>query len=1355
MLAARTSSLFVLAATTAFAVPPPEQTEFFEKSIRPILTSECYECHGAKKQKGDLRLDFRDGWKKGGESGQVIIPGDPAKSLLIKSIRHDDADLAMPKKRPKLSDAVIADFEKWIALGAPDPRDEPPKADANVPWEQLLADRKTWWSLQPIQKPQPPPAGNAAWSTHEADRFLLAKMEGRGLMPAGDADPRTVIRRLTFALTGLPPSAGEVEDFVRECSEGPSFVIRHPALSALADRLLASPRFGEHWARHWMDLVRYAETHGSEGDPEIPNAWRYRDYLVRAFNADVPLDQIIREHLAGDLIENPRWNRDEHFNESILGIAHLRLVEHGFQPVDTRDEQVKVLDSQIDVAMKAFQALTVSCARCHDHKFDAIGQRDYYALAGIFESSRPAMVTIDTPELLEKNKVELQRLKTEIRARLFEAWRDEPARIAARLLAEVEPDDRTRAARERVTGIEKQLSKIDGTVRERLAAKTGAGGTALVIRPMARWSFEGDARDSVAALHGELNGGAKIENGRLVLDGKDAHFVSVPLARDLGEKTIEAWLSLATLEQRGGGVVTVENGKGSVFDSIVFAEKERQHWLAGSNNFQRTQSAGGPPEKANPEEIVHVAITYRADGTITLFRNGAPYGQPWKPSTASPILFAAGDAHILLGKRHSGGSSGFLAGEIEEARLFDRALDPAELAASFRAGPAADAISAEIIANALTPDEQTRRKSLMRELAAARAAPAAAEEKEWRSIRADADKNAANPLHLWAALSKLSGDGMAKAWTGLATAERERPSRAAADIRRRWTLAGDTGDYASCFHYGTGLDSKPGAAGDFAPLPEGNRLLAGLLPAGVATNRLSTKHAGVVTTRRFRVETDSISVKAWGGGGAQARLIVDGYPLGTNPIFPRAQLKGDEPAWLRLDTKYRKGSWAYLEFATAEDQTRREKNAVERSWFGLSEIICHDGDLRREAETSLGALMNGPAPHSAKELAQRYADGIAAALAAWRDGSLDEPQRLLLDFLIRRDVLPVTLPRLPAVAPLVAEYRRMEAEIPVPRRVPGVFEAENVDAAFLPRGDHLKPGDPVPHGFLGVFGDQPFHAQQSGRLDLARAITDPRNPLTARVMANRIWLHVFGRGIVATPDNFGRMGGQPSHPELLDFLAARLAEDGWSLKKTLRFLVTARAFSLGSEASPAARERDAGNELVSHFPVRRLEAETLRDSLLAISGRLDASMAGPGSPAVSNAEKQRRSVYLTIRRNSLSPFLQVFDAPKPFTTVGRRDVTNVPAQSLALLNDPFVIECASKWAGRLIAGNADADPEARIRRMFVEAFARPPAASEMEASLRYLRLSANAPEQPLLSSQPAWRDLAQSLFNLKEFIFLR
>jgi hypothetical protein len=249
-------------------------------------------------------------------------------------------------------------------------------------------------------------------------------------------------------------------------------------------------------------------------------------------------------------------------------------------------------------------------------------------------------------------------------------------------------------------------------------------------------------------------------------------------------------------------------------------------------------------------------------------------------------------------------------------------------------------------------------------------------------------------------------------------------------------------------------------------------------------------------------------------------------------------------------------------------------------------------------------------------------------------------------------------------------------------------------------------------------------------------------------MVNRIWHYLFGRGLVPTVDNFGRLGDRPTNPDLLDYLADRFVKDGWSCKQMIRFLVTSRAYRMSSQIPARAEEVDPGNELLSHFRVRRLEAEAVRDSLLSISGQLSAQMYGPPEPI---SDRSRRSIYLAVRRTNLSPFLAIFDAPKPFSTLGRRDATNVPAQSLALLNDPFVIDLAGKWANEALAGAPDASREVRIGRMFESAFARPPRPDELTSVENYL--DARAKDGAPLDR--AWQDLAQSLFNLKEFLYLR
>jgi Protein of unknown function (DUF1553)/Protein of unknown function (DUF1549)/Planctomycete cytochrome C/Concanavalin A-like lectin/glucanases superfamily len=1371
------AALAVSIAAGAVAAPTPEQTEFFERKIRPVLAAECYECHAGKKAKGGLKLDWRGAVEKGGDTGPAIVPGNAAKSLLIQTIRHEDADLKMPKNGAKLDDDVIADFVAWVNMGAPDPRDQPPSeqlAGAST-WDTTLALRKAWWSFQPRRQPPIPNPADATWSDHPVDRFLLAKMESRGLQPAPDADPRAIIRRLSFAVTGLPPKPDEIETFVHEwqsaeaAAPGTNGGRERASQSAIrnsTDRLLSSPQFGECWARHWMDLTRYAETHGSEGDPEIREAWRYRDYLIRAFNSDVPWDRLIREHLAGDLLPDPRWNAAEGINESILGIASLRLNEHGFQPVDTLDEQVKTVDNQIDVISKAFQGLTVSCARCHDHKFDAIGQRDFYALYGILASSRPAQVMIDSPAKLEETRSKLTALKSQIRAALADAWMIAAQNAPAHLRGETPDDRESEKLQAHIAEAERQLNEIEASARARvLQARTGppspqgpAQATA-VPSPVARWSFKEDARDSIGALHGELLGGAVVKNGSLVLNGADACFQTPPLPITLREKTLEAWAAPENLEQRGGGVLTVETLNGAVFDSIVFAEKDARQWMVGSNNFHRTQGLNGPAETDTEGKFVHLAAVFRADNSIALFRNGAPYGAPYTPSGNDAALrnFAAGGSRILMGRRHTGGGRAFFAGQIKEARLYDRALAGEEIAASFSAGP--EGVSADELERAMEPARRSQRIALQRGLQDLRAKLAAlpAHGDPWKKILEQAQKEAANPLRAWVHLRGMAGAEFTERWTAMAKEWREEQESIHAENRQQcpthWNLASD--DAAQWFREGALKPEDRAQPGDFSIEPSGSRILTGLYPAGVYSNLLSQKFGGLLTSPRFKIETDNISVKAMGGKGAAVRLIVDNYPLGVNPIFPKASLDQDRPGWVRLDTAYRKGSWAYLEFGTYDDLTRpilaKGQPGPEdgRSFFGVSQVTFQDRPQPpREEDVAAALLFEEPMPGGADELAAKYGSLLTEAIGAWRKNSLSEPQRAFLDFFIGNDLLPSDLAALPALGPLLSEYRRIETEMPALRHAPGVMEARGHDAPLLPRGDYKKPGELIPRGYLQALDFGSFRTPLSGRLELANAIADPRNPLTARVMVNRIWYHLFGRGLVPTVDNFGRLGERPTNPDLLDFLADRFVKDGWSCKQMIRFLVTSRAYRMSSQGSPKSAEVDPGNELLSHFRVRRLEAESIRDSLLSVSGQLSPQMYGPPEPI---GDRSRRSIYLAVRRNSLSPFLAIFDAPKPFSTLGRRDATNVPAQSLALLNDPFVISLAAKWAGEVLAGSPDASPESRVAAMFESAFGRPPRPDEQESVRKYLEARANdgAPKERV------WQDLAQSLFNLKEFLYLR
>jgi len=354
--------------------------EFFERRIRPVLARHCYECHSdrAKDVKGGLRLDSPRGWQMGGSSGRVIRPGEPDQSLLIQAVRHDDSGLRMPppKHAQKLPDEAIRDLVQWVRMGAPGPLQRPLAAGTRR--DASRSDPSQHWSFQPPEKPDPPSPENGSWARTEVDRFILANLEEQGLQPNSPADSRTLIRRLSFDLVGLPPLPGEIDGFVEAAARD-----RETAVRELVDRLLDSPRFGERWARHWLDVARFAESSGHERNFTYPHAWRYRDYVIAAFNSDKPYDEFLREQVAGDLL--PFESRSEEVEQNVAtGFLALGPKNH----LSKGDKyRLDLADDRIDTLSKAVLGLTIACARCHDHKYDPIPTADYYALAGIFTST--------------------------------------------------------------------------------------------------------------------------------------------------------------------------------------------------------------------------------------------------------------------------------------------------------------------------------------------------------------------------------------------------------------------------------------------------------------------------------------------------------------------------------------------------------------------------------------------------------------------------------------------------------------------------------------------------------------------------------------------------------------------------------------------------------------------------------------------------------------------------------------------------------------------------------------------------------------------------------------------------------
>lgn len=1038
-----------LLVASASADITPEKREFFEGKIRPVLATECYECHSmAGKQRGGLVLDHRAATLEGGDSGVVLVPGDPQKSLLITAIRHDRNDLKMPKAGVKLSPQVIRDFEEWIAMGAPDPRDAPPSAEeiaAVNDWDRVMEQRKQWWSFLPVEDVEIP----EGTEENPVDRFLSRAQREASLKPAALTDRRTLIRRLSFVLTGLPPQPSMIDSFERDSS--PS------AYTELVDAMLESSEFGERWARHWMDWFRYAETHGSEGDPRIPFAWRYRDYLIRTLNEDVPYDQLVREHIAGDLLESPRVV-DGH-NESAMGIAHFRMVQHGFAPTDALDEMVRFTDNQIDVITKGFLGLTVSCARCHNHKFDAISQADFYALFGIMTSSRPATLSADIIDMTGGQRTVMQRMKELIRERLSAAWS---------------------------------------------------------------------------------------------------------------------------------------------------AEEVKAHLL-------------------KPEA-------------------------PWQSA----------------------------------------------------------------IENATQPG---------------------------------------NPLHAWNQLADKEGEEFRKGWESLKEAWKASVEQLGKQNRfsyeNRWRLK-NSAEAGKWVVHGTGaVSGKTHPAGEFHLQADGEQVVGGIFPGGLLSHALTSRDSAVFNSPNVMLDGKTrVFVKAAGSSQSIVRYAVRHYPR-DGTVYPVGRMNDGKWRWYSWDLSYWDGDSVHVEVATAADSPVLGRANVERSWAAVSDVIfVKEGQPQPEEHFAeyVSPLFERAAermPASIQDLAEMYSHVVRECVDRWGKGMLSDAEARFLDYFVSMDLLPNTLDGLPSVAPLVAEFRELEKHLDSPVRTPGVVEAEPVMQPLLERGDHKQPGAPVSRRFLDAFGAREYPEGSSGRLELAEDIIDS-NPLAARMIVNRLWHHIFGQGIVSTPDNFGRLGKAPVHPQLLDFLAQRMRADGWSIKKIVKLLVSSQAFQRSSVAGDWAAERDPENQLLTHWRVRRLEAEAIRDSILSVSGQLESGHSGESVDGNSG----KRSVYVRVIRNNLNPFLSVFDAPVPNSTQGVRDASNVPAQSLTMMNDTFVREAAQKWVQTLSAVKV----EERIDEMFEKALGRHPTDLELQAAIEFIEVSTARVKETQARIAKVQDDLSRSKTELASIV---
>jgi cytochrome c553 len=1042
--------------------------EQFETTIRPLFHAHCVKCHGNERQKAGLRLDSPAGVAKGGERGALFVAGKPDESLLVAALSWEHEDLQMPPKT-KLDDASRAAVAAWIAAGAALPSVPAAGGGDGAVADFDLETRRRHWAWQPLAPVAPPDVAHAEWPRDPLDRFVLAKLEAAGLAPAEDAPRAAWLRRVSFDLIGLPPTLAEQDDFLSD--------LRPDARERVVDRLLASPRFGEKWARHWLDLARYAEGRGHEFDFTLPNSWAYRDWLVRALNRDVPYPDLLREHVAGDLLDPPRLDPGSGANESIVATGFWLLGEAVHSPVDIRGDECDRVANQIDTFSKAFLGVTVACARCHDHKFDAISQRDYYALAGFLAG---ASATEAPYETLERHR-----------------------------------------------GIAREVAKT----RTEEIARQGASELAAALQPAARALAELAATDSALA------------------------------------------------------------------DELLHAAAPR--WWQPS------------PERAA------VVVDFAAPRSGDWNSAGVAFGTG--PLPAGTLRFSGDATAPIAGIA----TAGVLArdGVLDRVRAAtDREVDPTRM-------------------RLLEPGRTARTRSFVLQH---------------------------GKLH-WI----VRGKGVLFAC-----------------VASHRTLEGP-------LHQQTLIEVDTGG------------------------------HWQVVT----QALDEHLGLRVHGEVGLA--------PLGEGASAPDLEVA------------------ALIDAAAAPQLQRRLNPRVEA--LGLA-----------------GAFAEACAGLAAGALAA----GTLAGTATDHDAAGD--QAALLEVLLRRAPaearrgLPVDQAPDQALARLGQRIAHAASQLKDGSKVaPALLDGSAFDESLLIRGNWRTPGERVPRRFLEALGENAPPAAAvaaaggSGRLELAERLVDPANPLVPRVAVNRVWHHLFGRGLAESVDDLGALGSPPSHPELLDTLAAEFAADGGSLKRLIRRLLLSRTWGMSSVAvDERAAELDPANVLLHRMPVRRLTAEQLRDAMLAVAGALDPTIGGPpvpihltpfmegrGRPGDGPLDGNgRRTLYLSVRRNFLDPFLLAFDFPNPAATCGRRSVSNVPAQSLALMNGELAQEMARRIAQRLLDG-PKSTRAAEVERLLRTVLGRPPAPGEAASLLAWLDRERSA--EATDARDPAiWSDLAHILLAAKSFRFL-
>ena len=1200
---------------------------FFESKIRPVLSEKCYACHSAStdKIKGGLRLDHIDLILKGGDTGPALVRGNSENSLIVEAIGYHESDFQMPPKG-KLKDSQIGNIETWIKNGAFWPVEPVPELSSTQRRSvfNLEKRRKEHWCWQPITQPKMPVADSIK-NLHPIDQFIRDKLAYADLSPSKPAEKRTWLRRVTYDLIGLPPSLSDIENFLSDDSE--------KSYEIVVNRLLASPHFGEKWARHWMDLVRYAETCGHEFDYPLEHPYEYRDYLIRAFNLDVPYNQLLREHVAGDLLENPRLHPESKFNESIIGTGFWYFHEAVHAPTDSKVDNADRMENQLDVFGKTFLGLTIGCARCHDHKFDAISEKDYYSFAAYLQGSTRQEYALDEGGA-----------RKELAEKLHMFARDAFSDLKNSKILKVKP------------------SKYWQAVSE-------------FFKPEGNKEFEGNP------WAGEL-----IANFDLDFEGW------TPLGKAFGNSP--------QTQTSGKNSVTNYHGKGWAGSLITGGDK-----LTGelhspkfkiSERFINFLVAGGSQKK--------VGVELWIDNKKKLVSRGSN-NENFTSKTWDLKNYLGIEAQIRLVDYETGGW-----GHIHADR-FVLSSTPASIAREIP----------------IPPFDELERIANENYLSPKMLASWFNHYKEDRSLFS-LSKNFEKERNLF---------------LGLKSAEENfyQNSILMSDFKSdkvpdSWNVAGE------------------------AFKVRGNNLLSldksSLLPHPdrFSSSTLGIKRIGNLRSPHFKIEHDNILIKA-NSNKVFIRVVIDNFHMAIynallfQGTFIKEANSHGEFKWFTLNTRKYKGHWAYLEIV----------DKGQDAFIEIDQVRFANGGIGKAPNSKLSFVFNQPymKEEDLSQMLDKFYDLLPEKL---KNGNLSGDEIALFNYLQSKGLLEFDEILLQE---LLAQASELDSKTPRERYVLAMGKGSPYSGHVYVRGSPHSLGDPVKSRNLSALG-----GESGDRLHLANQLVDEDNPLVARVMANRIWLQFFGRGIVSTPDDFGPMGQVPSHPKLLDWLATDFRKNNWSIKSLIRQIVLCETYRQSSVTNPEnSKEKielaDPQNILLHKMPVRRLQAEFIRDSILFFSGELDTKMygksiavhrtpfmtgrGGRGSGPLDGAG--RRSVYGSVYRNFISPFMLAFDQPAPFGTKGKRSVSNVPAQSLALLNDPFVIE-QCKLMGRNIF-DLKSDESSSLQDLYTTITGKELTPETEKKLFAFLESQSTALGK---KDQQLWADLAHVLINSKSFLFL-